>query len=99
MRLRKRVSRPRWTCSKTQTFGVALIVLGALQANMGIFTSFLSEEAIGYLTSGIGIAVYILRAYTTKSVYDRWSESRRGGVDNPDMEDDYYEQKDRRERY
>lgn len=94
MKLKRKLNRPRWTCSKTQTFGVALIVLGALQANMGIFTSFLSEEAVGYLTSGIGIVVYILRAYTTKSLVDRYTESRR--VDNPDRE--YYEE-NRTERY
>lgn len=83
MKLKRKLNRPRWTCSKTQTFGVVLIVLGALQANMGIFTSFLSEEAVGYLASGIGIIVYILRAYTTKSLYDAYSE-RVTRVDNPD---------------
>lgn len=93
--MKRRVRRPRWTCSKTQTFGVALIVLGALQANMGIFTSFLSEEAVGYLTSGIGIVVYILRAYTTKSLVDVYTESSR--VDNPDR--DYYDEENRSERY
>lgn len=68
MRIRRKIKRPRWTRSKTQSFGVALVILGAIQVNMGIFSAFFSESTVGYIGSGIGIVVFILRHYTTTSL-------------------------------
>lgn len=72
----KKLRRPRWTRSKTQVFGVALVILGAFQANLNIFKGWLSPEMAGWIGSGIGIAVYLLRAYTTCSLAEK--EANRG---------------------
>jgi len=85
------IRRPSWTFSKTQIFAVALIVFGALQANMEIFSPFLDEKNIGWLTSVIGIITYILRGFTTKSMTEKILNHRRentGIVDNPDDEEE-----------
>lgn len=74
MRIRRSL-RPRWTRSKTQVFAVALVVLGAVQANIGMFSRFLTEENIGILGSCIGAIVFILRAYTTSSLHEKEEEN------------------------
>jgi 4-hydroxybenzoate polyprenyltransferase len=67
----RRSLRPRWTRSKTQIFGVILVVLGAVQANMGLFSGWLTTETVGWIGSGIGALVCILRAFTTNSLTDK----------------------------
>lgn len=71
-----KIKRPRWTRSKTQIFAVALVVLGAMQANLEIFSVLFSQATVGYIGSGIGIVVFILRAYTTNSLADKCRDSR-----------------------
>lgn len=68
------IKRPRWTRSKTQIFAVVLIVLGGIQANMGIFTGFFTAETIGLIGSVIGTIVYILRGITTCSLESKEEE-------------------------
>lgn len=73
------IRRPSWTFSKTQIFAVALIIFGALQANMEVFSPFLNEKTVGWLTSVIGVIVYILRAVTINSLGDKILEHRGTG--------------------
>ncbi len=50
--------------SKTAWFALALVVLGALQQNMGVVTEVVGEGNVGWFTSFVGAAVYVLRLLT-----------------------------------
>lgn len=82
------IRRPSWTFSKTQIFAVALIIFGALQANMEVFSPFLNEQTIGYLTSVIGVIVYILRGLTTTSLAEKILDKRIENAASEDIPDD-----------
>lgn len=51
--------------SKTMYFGLALVVFGVLESNVGIFKNLLSPEWYGYITAVIGMTVALLRWVTT----------------------------------
>ncbi len=57
--------------SKTVWLGTTLTVLGALQAQMEMFTAFLTPSQVGMLGSGIGIVIIVLRAVTDSALDDR----------------------------
>jgi len=48
---------------KTLTVALAITVFGALEAFD--FTAFLTADIAGYVTTGIGIVMFVLRALTT----------------------------------
>lgn len=51
--------------SKTINTAHLIVVLGAIQSQSEFFSRWLSPADLGTLISGIGIAMYILRAKTT----------------------------------
>ena len=57
--------------SKTINFGLLLAIAGWLQADMHVFTAYLSPEQQGYLTSFVGLVVILLRFLTTASVAEK----------------------------
>ena len=57
--------------SKTLLFSVLLSVLGVLQASMDVFTNYLTPQAMGFVTLGVGVIVAVLRVLTTQSVQDK----------------------------
>ena len=57
--------------SKTMLFSLALAILGTLQASIGIFTAYLTPQAMGVVTMIIGMAVAVLRVLTTSSLGDK----------------------------
>ncbi len=59
------------TRSKTAWFGLALAVLGVVQAHLDVFGQFLSPAAQGLLTVGVGVAVVVLRWVTTDGLDEK----------------------------
>lgn len=57
--------------SKTMLFAIALAILGVLQASMDVFTPYLTPQASGLLTVGVGLGVAILRVITTMPLSDK----------------------------
>ena len=57
--------------SKTQWFGLVLIVLGALQQNMDTVTAVIGEGNVGVFTSVVGSIVMFLRFITTKPLNEK----------------------------
>lgn len=51
--------------SKMMWFSLALVVLGVLQANIGLFQHFFNPEDFGLLTAAVGLAVGVLRWMTS----------------------------------
>lgn len=57
--------------SKTINAAHVIVVLGALQANNEFLSAFLSQKQMGVAMSAIGIAMYILRAFTTEGLKEK----------------------------
>lgn len=57
--------------SKTIIFSAVLSALGVIQASMGVFTPYLSPDAIGLLTVIVGMAVAVLRVVTKVPLSDK----------------------------
>ena len=55
--------------SKTIWFGVAVSILGVVEANLGLFN--LSPQAQGLVAMGIGIGIIVLRAITTMPLSEK----------------------------
>lgn len=51
--------------SKTMYFSLALVVLGVVQANLSIFSAYLTPENYGWFTAAVGMAVAVLRWVTS----------------------------------
>lgn len=51
--------------SKLVWLGMLLAIAGVIQANMDVFAQYLTPEAQGLATVGVGIAVVVLRFLTT----------------------------------
>lgn len=51
--------------SKTMWLALALVVLGAVQANIEVLNEVLSPAAAGWATMAVGVAVAVLRFATT----------------------------------
>lgn len=48
-----------------------IVVLGAVQSQSEFFSRWLTPADLGTMISGIGIAMYILRALTTQALKDK----------------------------
>lgn len=57
--------------SKTVYLGLALAVLGAVQANIDVFSAYLTPAHQGLLTMGVGVAVVALRWVTTEGLDEK----------------------------
>lgn len=57
--------------SKMMWFSLALVVLGVVQANVGLFQQLLTPEAHGWFTAAVGLAVAVLRWVTTLPLEDK----------------------------
>lgn len=57
--------------SKTINFGFVLAVLGLVQANLSVFTQYMTPEIAGWFGFLVGLAVIYLRLITTKSVGEK----------------------------
>lgn len=57
--------------SKTINTAHVVVILGAIQANSGFFSRWLSTEDFGTFIAGVGIVMYILRARTDRSLEDK----------------------------
>jgi hypothetical protein len=57
--------------SKTMYLSLALVVLGVVQANMGLFSAYLTPEHYGWFTAGVGLAVGVLRWVTSLPLQDK----------------------------
>lgn len=51
--------------SRTVYLGLAISVIGVIQASADVFTAYLSPQQQGFLTMGLGVAVVFLRFLTT----------------------------------
>ena len=51
--------------SKTVWVGLGLSLMGVVQANEAVFQQYLTPEAQGWLTVGVGAVVVVLRFLTT----------------------------------
>ncbi|MDI9234323.1 hypothetical protein [Limnohabitans lacus] len=57
--------------SKMMWFSLALVVLGVLEANIGLFQQFLAPDDFGWFTAAVGMAVAVLRWVTTLPLEDK----------------------------
>lgn len=57
--------------SKTMIFSILLAVLGVVELNMSIFSTFMSEEIYGVFVIVVGMITAILRVVTTTSLEDK----------------------------
>jgi hypothetical protein len=60
--------------SKTVAFGAILAIAGLVQDNVNYLQPFLSPDDYGKAVALIGIAVVILRAVTTQSLFEKASK-------------------------
>ncbi len=51
--------------SKMMWLSLALVVLGVLQVNIGLFQRFFTPDQYGWFTAAVGLAVGVLRWVTT----------------------------------
>lgn len=51
--------------SKMMWFSLALVVLGVVQANIGLFQHFFKPEDFGWFTAAVGLVVGVLRWVTS----------------------------------
>jgi len=61
----------RFSLSKTMWFGLAISILGVVQANSDILSTVLTPKQYGWLMLGIGIVIKLLRFVTTKPLEDK----------------------------
>lgn len=57
--------------SKTMVFALALVIFGAVEANLQLFQPLVPPEYWGAVVTVIGIIVAVLRLVTTKSLSDK----------------------------
>lgn len=57
--------------SKMIWLSVALAVIGVLQASMDVLTPYVSAQAAGLISVGVGVAVAVLRVLTTHPLTDK----------------------------
>ena len=57
--------------SKMMWFSLALVVLGVLEANIGLFQQFLTPDDFGWFAAAVGMAVAVLRWVTTLPLEDK----------------------------
>lgn len=65
--------------SRTMRFGASLVVAGQvlaqLHAHLPEIQQYLTAETYGWVTSGIGIAIWVLRAVTDLPIWERGERS------------------------
>ena len=57
--------------SKTNWLGLALLIFGTLQANSAAFGAVIDPKYLGLINIAFGIAVIVLRFFTTESLADK----------------------------
>ena len=60
--------------SKTVYLGLAVMVLGYLQANIGVIAPYVKPEILGLANVAIGTAIIITRFFTDQSLADKVSK-------------------------
>ena len=62
------------TRSKTVYLGLAITVMGYLQANVNALAPFIRPEYLGTVSMGLGLAVILVRFVTDQSLADKAGE-------------------------
>lgn len=57
--------------SRTVYLGLAVSIIGVIQASADVFTAYLSPVHQGLLTMGLGVAVVVLRFLTTTPLNEK----------------------------
>lgn len=57
--------------SKTMLFSIALAVLGVIELNMSLLSTYMSQEVYGIFVIVIGAITAVLRLLTTTSIEDK----------------------------
>ena len=56
---------PRILKSKTIIFALLLAIFGAVEASMGVFSTYMTPQVFGFFSMGVGVIVAVLRVVTT----------------------------------
>ena len=57
--------------SRQAWFALLLVILGGMQQNQETLTAAVGDSNIGWVMSGVGVAVYILRVITKKPMAEK----------------------------
>lgn len=57
--------------SKTMLFSIALAVLGVIELNMSLLSTYMSQEVYGIFVIVVGAITAVLRLLTTTSIEDK----------------------------
>jgi len=60
-----------WWKSRTIWFSIILAILGVVDTNLHLFKDLIGPEYYGFVVTGIGAVVAVLRVVTTKPLKER----------------------------